>query len=644
MMINRVKPKDWLSDKRIFVAVLSVLIFLLQNPFLIIAPAADVDSSWLIGLKWADLKGLIHGSDIAITYGPLYFLQWAPVNISNDLSLLFEEIIFCLSHFLIIVILVYQLADSLYKRAWQAYSILDKILIVSVLALLAFLPLSFAMLILTINCILFVRLIFDIELSKANRKKCLLNILLNTVLLSLVCLIKFTYAFTALALIGIAIIGLIYKKKALLIAYVLPGFLFLHTILWMLCGQTLSTLPDYYQYGLQHSSGFTEAMMFSITYIEIIFAPICFFVILFTGISSLLLFFKKKDFYHAFILFITLPILVMAFKSSFVRADKGHFNTFFLELIPVIIFLLLFFINDSNFPYKNKVRIFITCALFFSAIIIRNNDYSYVTKNQYLMTLSSNAQKIEIYKESIRAAFPALPSDFSSQAKNKSVDIIPYDIALLYAYDLNWSPTPTIQFYHSYTPTLDSINAMHFKGNKAPDNVICSYRSIDNHYFLWDIPAVFRALLENYTVESLDDNYLILQHRPEERNYYIPVSKGVCPIGTVIDVPVCPGKPVFCNIDISLNLLGKFINILYKPSPLYIRFFIKGKTEPIEHTFIRRLGSDGLFVSKYVADLSDIKAIFEKNYEQDIEKIQIIINTDCFYKPEMKYEFQTILE
>jgi hypothetical protein len=236
--------------------------------------------------------------------------------------------------------------------------------------------------------------------------------------------------------------------------------------------------------------------------------------------------------------------------------------------------------------------------------------------------------------------YPSLSSAFIEQAKDKTIDIIPWDVALLYAYDLDWSPRPVFQSYSAYTPLLDSINAKHFEKTNAPDIIIYSHESIDKRYPLFDEPIVFRTLLENYEVQSLE-NYLILQRRLEKVNsIYTPISNGTCSIGHIIEVPQLQGHHIYCNVDIQMNPCGKIFNVLYKtPSPIYIYFYIKDKSEPIVHRFIRRLGSDGLFVSKYVFDLSDVCEIFEKNYEQNIEKIQIKINHNFFYRPEMKYEF-----
>jgi hypothetical protein len=313
-------------------------------------------------------------------------------------------------------------------------------------------------------------------------------------------------------------------------------------------------------------------------------------------------------------------------------------------LLPVLLFLLLFLIDKPSFRYKNIGQLFILSALSITAgLIVRDHAIDYQSTERYALIklLFPNKEIARKYQKEIRELYPDnLPSEFLSQAKNKTVDIFPHHIAVLYAYDLNWSPRPVFQSYSAYTPLLDQMNASHFEKNNAPDNIVYSYLSVDNRYLLFDEPAVFRTLLKNYEVQSLDD-YLILQRQSEKINYdSIPIVSGVCPVGTLIDVPQCPGQHVFCNINISTSLWGKLINILYKPPHMYIEFYVKGQSEPITYRFIRRLGVDGLFISKYAVDLSDICSIFEGNYEQDIEKIRISHNFS--YKKDMEYEFYAV--
>src|SRR5215831_9316414 len=70
------------------------------------------------------------------------------------------------------------------------------------------------------------------------------------------------------------------------------------------------------------------------------------------------------------------------------------------------------------------------------------------------------ADRIARSSEEIRAAHP-LDADTLRLLEDKTVDVFTTDVALIYGYDLDWSPRPVIQSYQAYTPVLDGMNAQH---------------------------------------------------------------------------------------------------------------------------------------------------------------------------------------
>jgi hypothetical protein len=635
------KTISWIKGERGFIILASLFVFLLHNPFTVLIPQGGLDQSYIVGLEWAKLKGFFWGSDIVFTYGPLSFLYSCPVELAYP-SVFLEELLYLFVYLVVVLAMMQQFSRLLFKKAWKEYAVVEQILIILGISTFAFVPMALTETILVLVCILFVRLIFEVENSKANRKRYWFYILFITILLSTVCMVKFTYIMAALALIVIASVGLIYKKKPIWIAYIIFFVLFFNILFWLVCGQLFSNLLNYYTYGFELSFGHTEALMDSDGYYyELKFGVFCFCITALLGCFSLWLYFVKKDFYRAFILFIALPLLFVAFKQSFVRSDIWHTDAFFFQLLPVIVFYIIFFVPASHFPYRKSLHLFLIGLLFITTTAIVNLyhfNYQEIERFSPAKIWNLSEERINKNKAHIREReYDPLPEEFYTS--KESVDIFPWDVSLLYAYELNWSPRPVFQSYIAYTSVLDSLNAQHFKGNTAPEKIIYSYKSVYREYPLFSEPAVFRTLLGNYDIQSLD-YYLIMQHRAEKIQYdYTPLTNGVCPVGTIIDVPQMPEHHIYCNIDVSINWTGKLINILYKPSPIYIRFYIKGKPEPVEHIFIRKLGMDGLYVSKYAVDLSDVCSIFEENFEQDIEKIQISIEPNYFYKPEMNYEF-----
>lgn len=613
--------------------IVSLLILFAQDALFCMKPEAGLDPSWMLGLSWAQLKGLSFGGDVVFTYGPLYFLSTLLINMGQP-CLLYQMALHCFIYFVVIYLFAGRLIDLLAVKSWKNYSLLDQLLIIAGFVFFLFMPLSLAELILVLCCSLFIRLTFDME--RLDGKKRFGIILITAALLNCACLIKFSYAIAALILAGIGILGLLCKKRYTVVACFLLLLPLLNIVFWILCGQPLAVLPDYYRYGMEISSGYTEAMSMSYDSFYIIFHLFSLFIIIAGGYLIYKSAFVKKDLYLAFSLFIISPILFMAFKEGFTREDIIHLFAFFEQLTPIVLFFIMLFVKgDFN---SGKLKILTICIAYIAIIVTVHSGKTPLYS--VMKVVSSRRSLVEWDKKIIRETSAPLSSGFLEKAGKETVDIIPWDIALLYAYNLNWRPRPVIQSYSAYTPVLDSINACHFKKETAPKWVVYSYKSIDGRYPLYDEPEVFRALLDNYEPVEKGD-YLMLKRRNERINSNDTIiGAGVCPVGTIIDVPQIHGKAIYCNLDVSMNMAGKWANIFYKTGGLYITFYLE-QQPPVKHRFIRQLGNDGLFVSKYVTNLSELCQVFENSYNQDVKKIQITTRFGFFYKSEMKYTFFT---
>ena len=81
------------------------------------------------------------------------------------------------------------------------------------------------------------------------------------------------------------------------------------------------------------------------------------------------------------------------------------------------------------------------------------------------------------------------------------VDVRPWEVGLVWAYDLNWQPLPVMQDYQAYTPYLDRLNADALAAADGPEYVLrhLAYgdgrQGIDGHYAPFDAPAETRTML-----------------------------------------------------------------------------------------------------------------------------------------------------
>jgi hypothetical protein len=181
-------------------------------------------------------------------------------------------------------------------------------------------------------------------------------------------------------------------------------------------------------------------------------------------------------------------------------------------------------------------------------------------------------------------------------------NILPDDIAIAYAYDINWQPLPIFQFYATYTSKLDLLNAERLLNN-PPTRILYSFKAIDRRYPLFDSPAVVREILSNYhTLEIEQGRYILL----EKNKLFSPVRPMVLRNVTInlnqqIRVPRHGGAPVYARIQLEFSALGKLANLFFKVAPpLKIWIFPSGGLPPVQYRFERDLARNGLFMSTYI--------------------------------------------
>jgi hypothetical protein len=227
--------------------------------------------------------------------------------------------------------------------------------------------------------------------------------------------------------------------------------------------------------------------------------------------------------------------------------------------------------------------------------------------------------------------------------RNKSIDVIPWDIALLYGYNLAWKPRPVLQSYVSYTSALDDLDAAFFQAPGSPDQLIYSSASIDNRYFVFDTPHTFRVLLGKYRfiTNTEDDRYALLKKRSRSLPLdMVFISQNEYLLNETIQIPNVRDGHVFAFLEIEPTILGKLLGFLYKSKPLYVEMALADGPAKT-HRFIRDTGKNGLFVSVYVQDLDDLSSVFNATYEPNIKTIRFI-GSDWLYTNRFRVSFYKI--
>lgn len=611
--------KSFLTHKALQI-VLIILISIWTMPWPVHMPGSGLDTSWEIGINIAAANDLQFGSDIAFSFGPfgyLYFPRYI------DHTLWFQSFIFTLFvHFLF----VFSIALLMNRTSvtWEEYFVVFPLLLIPIHILHDFK--------LLLSVVILLYLIATRKFKQEFEVKLLFFAIM---LLAIASLIKFSMLITALSIL-VAFLFICmrerYYQKALttFISYV--AFV---SFLWVMADQHLANLPVYLLNGYRISSGYSDAMAISGKEWEIYLGLIgvVFAIFLFIYFSL-----KKYGEMQIFMLLST-GLLFMAFKHGFVRHD-GHVYGFFATYAVFFICAYIICKNDT-YPIARVCSVLLA-VLFIGSIysgipgIMGNNiiqkapayesSWSLISDQSYQIQVSENA------KNNIKHDYP-LNNKTLQYLNGKTMDIFPWDIALVWAYDLNWSPRPVFQSYSAYTKDLDELNAQHFSKDDAPEAILYSYKFIDWRYPIFDEPKTFANILANYTFVNQSGDFILLSHNLDEYTSRLEEDLGTVKVelGQPIEIPMYDSGYVFGHIELEYSTFGKVMKFIYKPGLAHIRFKSADSRYSKYYRFIPGNSMNGVFLSQYIDAPDDLVSVFSGNITQDLSEVLINVSTPSHY-------------
>ncbi|MDR0993515.1 MAG: hypothetical protein LBN38_02960 [Verrucomicrobiota bacterium] len=399
-------------------------------------------------------------------------------------------------------------------------------------------------------------------------------------------------------------------------------------------------MPHYYANGLAVSAGYTEAMQcpYENSLTGGLFRFVWAILVVFAIAVFSLYFALKKNSRNAFVLLIILPIMLVAFKEGNVRADALHFNVMFAQFFPITLFLCATFADNISHRKANTLLCVFILAIPVVSMPLRHREH-FLQPVRQLLSPSLIHNHRESGMEELRGYYSNLPVRMIDSIGNSTVDIIPWDISLLYAYNLNWSPRPVMQSYSAYTETLDKMNAAHFQDDNAPEFVLYSFRSIDGRYPLFDEPSVFRSLTENYSVIDTSTNFLLLRRTTTISPTYCTLDSGTSEFGKAIPVPKTDNERLYCSVNIKMSVIGRLFNVAYKTGNIQLQIYVHNDSDPHQYRFIPQVGSNGIFLSAYADGITDVTRVFNGTYTQNIDSIRFTADHSAFYEKAIQYRF-----
>jgi hypothetical protein len=481
----------WLRAQRIPTWLLGGLLALVSWRLVMDPPAPGIDLSWNAGLAMAANEQLHFGTEVVFTYGPLGFLrgQWVWF---EDLAV----IAFCYSVALYLAFCISVIWAL--RRAFPTAVALG----------LGF----FAVILLAgLEQPVLLPAIVGLGMLERERSTFATNLLVvgGASFAAVELLIKLSTGPLIAGIVLVTLLGLRARWWQLL------GFVALLAVevvlLWLLAGQAASNVPEYLANWWEVASGYNRAMGVD-TYASSLarFAAMAAAVVVLVALvaaSAVPHYIDGRA--RASAILLTAAAGFLMFKEGVVRADANHLVQYLSSAC-----LLWFAI-----PWSRAQRpALVAGAAVIAALSLHVRPDSLPPPEIDVIGNVSKAQKQvrNLLSPSRRADLEATGREWMTGVydldpgtlaalRGRSVAVDPYEIGVVWAYGLDWSPLPVFQNYSAYTQRLDRLNAETVASPSGPERILrenpplvypeFTTPGLDSRFPGWDPPAQSRAVL-----------------------------------------------------------------------------------------------------------------------------------------------------
>jgi hypothetical protein len=572
---------------------LGLVLFVITWPVGSLAPVPGLDYSFVAGLHMAAHEHLQFGTQIVGTYGPLGFLRYPVLYYTwtARLSFLYTAGV----HLLLCLTAVWALRRMLptavaFLVAWVAVSII------------AGEPESALM----------VAVVWLVEATRAGSSPRLKRVfpVLAGVASGLEVLIKINTGATV-ALLALVVIVFSDWREWRRVAAFAASFVVTFAIAWFAAGQGLANIGPYVSTAEQVISGWSTAMQLvgpnAVLWAALVVA-LAVFVIAWQSTMS------DRPGARAVILLIWLVLGFSVFKEGFVAQEPGHESIYFGTALGAVI----------AFSWRGVQRsavlwgLTLVVAIWFmvnlaSPLQYINPGASTRDLANEISTMASAGSRERLVAQSRAAMIAGYGLDPTTQAElaGHSVDVVPSEQSILWAYQLRWTPTPVYEWYYSVTPALDELNARVLASPSGPQRLLRSLSApVNGRNNLFDSPAAQLSMLCHYAPLSTTGVYEVLARVPNRCGPPRLVQTVRAPWGTLVAVPAprAPDELVLVRVDgVAPHGLESLQSLLWRSNQRVIG--LKDGAGPVrDFSIVPDTVIDGLLMS--VPAARDLPGVF----------------------------------
>jgi hypothetical protein len=563
--------------------VVALAITLLSWHALQLEPRPGLDPSWQAALHMALHYGITFGNRLIFTYGPLGFLS-APTlwyGSTGGVAVLYA------------VLVRFALALALFLGARRTYG-------PAVGGVLALLVAGAS--VVTLEAVPFlvfcVWMVDRVSASRpdSRRRLTLALMALGGAVAGLELLNEVSLGIELTALAVIVALGASGRRRDHLIV-TLAALVLALLVAWTATGQDWGALPAYVHNSARIVSGYAAAMSLeepSLTW-EYTAGLVAF---AFGLAGALQMTWNGPTRRRWGIVALWVAFCFFEYKEGFVRHEAGHGAIYFVALMGGFLAL--------GWRSRNRlIGLGLTAALFTFALAAQGpSSFSVVfdpgenakTAIDQIEQVSSSAKRAAVIAQGRREIEQAMLVDQPTLdlLRGHTVDVMPYQVAVAWAYNLDWHPLPVFQSYAAYTTGLDQENADTLNSTRAPQRILRNQEpGVDGRVPTFDEGLSTRTILCRYRELRAAGAWQVLGLGPNRCG--APVPLDAVHAGWYQNVPV-PAPPndhsfVFVRIGgVAVGGLERLHALLYKPVERVVLL------DGVSRRLIEETATDGLLL------------------------------------------------
>jgi hypothetical protein len=560
----------------------------------------SIDDSWRMVLHEAWTRGLVYGRDIVFTYGPLGLIA-VPYAPSHHWIQLLAWSVIALGIVASARCLASHCEAGSLGPLWAA-------VLVTALAAQPSQP-DAAMWIVGLLLLLGrfgpQRVQVDAN-GRGTRQIALVGTALLVVAAAVVSLAKFTWLVGAASAIGILTVDdLFRRRRAPLVA---AGYVLGVCGLWVLVGQPLQYLVPFLLKTAEVARGYSEAMATPAP--GELWDDVLYMLCAGTLLLTMALSFWKAQRWWGILPWLGLAfLLLMAFKGGCIRHDSHLFvaANALLGIVLACAMARAAAISWRRWMLGMGLALLLALAVVFQYNARRASSFAHTVKTS-IMLLPRRAvvawqvlTGAEPHARAYSAAMGRIRVRNPVPRLNGSVDLYPFDQAVVLAHGLDYAPRPIFQSYSAYTERLAQMNAEHLTGPGAPQWILFRVEAIDGRFPALDDGLSWPLLLSRYRVAGNLGRRLLLKRTEGRPCTLRPVAEIQAGFDTPIPLPQTSKGLTWAAIDVHPRPLFHLATALYRP-PIIQMTVSTADGGSKQYRLVRPMAAAGFLLSPIVAD------------------------------------------